>query len=110
MRLERFYRAKQAEVAALRERAERGDLPAPYAGQRPDFAGALLRMAPGAPLAVVAEYKRSSPSAGLICDALTVEEAVRQYARNGASCLSVLTEEIWFGGNLEMLRRASAPS
>ena len=110
MRLERFYRAKQEEVTALREKAERGELPAPYAGQRPDFAGALLRRVPGAPLAVVAEYKRSSPSAGTICDALPVEEAARQYARNGASCLSILTEETWFGGNLEMLRRASDPA
>ncbi len=96
MRLERFYQAKQAEVAALRLAAERGRLPAPLALPRPDFAAALSASARRGPLAVVAEYKRASPSRGVIREDLAVEEAARQYATAGAAALSILTEENFF--------------
>lgn len=118
MRLERFYTAKQAEVQALRRAAEQGKLPAPLAAPRPDFAQALLTARPEAqgrteggkaPLAVIAEYKRASPSRGVICQSLSVEEAVRQYAGAGASALSILTEERHFHGRLDFLERAAAP-
>ena len=111
MRLERFHQAKQAEVAALRLAAERGTLPEPLTSPRPDFAAALSLPASGAPLAVVAEYKRASPSRGVIREDLDVEEVVRQYAAAGADAdaLSILTEEIWFHGRLDFLTRAAAP-
>lgn len=118
MRLERFYRAKQAEVQALRRAAEQGKLPAPLAAPRPDFARALLGGGAGGqappqsgkpPLAVIAEYKRASPSRGVICESLTVEEAARQYAGAGAAALSILTEETCFHGHLDFLERAAAP-
>lgn len=109
MRLERFYQAKQAEVAALRLAAERGRLPAPLALPRPDFAAALSASARRGPLAVVAEYKRASPSRGIIREDLAVEEAARQYATAGAAALSILTEENFFHGSLDFLRRAAAP-
>ena len=109
MRLERFHQAKQAEVAALRLAAERGTLPEPLTSPRPDFAAALSLPALGAPLAVVAEYKRASPSRGVIREDLDVEEVVRQYAAAGADALSILTEETWFHGRLDFLTRAAAP-
>lgn len=109
MRLERFHQAKQAEVAALRLAAERGTLPEPLTSPRPDFAAALSLPASGAPLAVVAEYKRASPSRGVIREDLDVEEVVRQYAAAGADALSILTEETWFHGRLDFLTRAAAP-
>lgn len=118
MRLERFYTAKQAEVHALRRAAELGKLPAPLGARRPDFAQALLMRGPcargraegrKAPLAVIAEYKRASPSRGVICESLAVEEAVRQYAEAGARALSILTEESYFHGRLDFLERAAAP-
>lgn len=110
MLLERFRTAKQAEVEALQALEEQGALPAAYAGLRPDFAAALGRTAPGCPLAVVAEYKRASPSRGVICESLEVEEAARQYAAAGASAVSVLTEETFFRGRLEYLARAAEES
>lgn len=119
MRLERFYRAKQAEVQALRQAAQQGKLPDPQLARRPDFAQALL-VAPqggqvgpasGKPLlAVIAEYKRASPSRGVICETLAVEEAVRQYAGAGARAISILTEESHFHGRLDFLERAAAPA
>lgn len=70
------------------------------------FAQALVRAGGG--VSVIAEHKRSSPSAGLIRDDLTLEEVVGAYERGGASALSVLTEEFSFGGSLRDLRRARA--
>lgn len=107
MRLERFRAAKAPELAALRRAAREGTLPPPWKGPRPDFAAALCaRPAPG-PLAVIAEYKRASPSRGVICEALSVEEVARLYAAAGAAALSVLTEEEWFHGELDFLARAA---
>ncbi len=108
-RLERFRRAKQTEIAALEQAAAQGGLPAPLTGARPDFRAALRRPATGAPAAVIAEYKRASPSRGTIATGITPEDAAAQYAAAGASCLSVLTEETYFRGRLEFLSRMTAP-
>lgn len=116
MLLERFVKAKTAEIEALRRFAEQGKIPAPHNGPRPDFAAALRGCSvPAASLgehspAVVAEYKRASPSRGIICESLGVAEAARQYAASGASCLSILTEETYFRGDLDYLQAAADPA
>jgi indole-3-glycerol phosphate synthase len=66
------------------------------------FAEALRR--PG--LSIIAEHKRSSPSAGVIREDLALEDVVAAYERGGAAALSVLTEEASFGGSLGDLARA----
>lgn len=106
MRLDRFRAAKAAELAALRRAAGEGTLPPPWRGPRPDFTAALTGRPAVGPLNVVAEYKRASPSKGVICEALTVEEVARQYAGAGAAALSILTEEEWFRGDPAFLGRA----
>jgi len=68
------------------------------------FAQALER--PG--LAVIAEHKRSSPSAGLIRAGVELEAVVGAYERAGAAAVSVLTEREGFGGSLDDLVRARA--
>lgn len=69
--------------------------------EKRDFAAALA--APG--LSVVAEIKRASPSAGPIREVDPAEWAPG-YEREGASCLSVLTEPERFKGSLQDLDRA----
>jgi indole-3-glycerol phosphate synthase len=66
------------------------------------FTAALA--APG--LSVIAEHKRRSPSAGVIRSDLELEDVVTAYERGGARALSVLTEAVGFGGNLDDLARA----
>ena len=55
---------------------------------------------------IIAEFKRRSPSKGVINDKVDVVEVTKSYADNGASCLSVLTDEKFFGGSDEDLLRA----
>ena len=69
--------------------------------EKRDFVGALT--APG--LSVISEIKRASPSAGFIREADPAEWGAR-YEREGARCLSVLTEPERFKGSLEDLDAA----
>jgi indole-3-glycerol phosphate synthase len=55
---------------------------------------------------LIAEYKRRSPSAGVIREGASVTDIVRAYERGGAAALSVLTEWDHFGGTLDDLREA----
>lgn len=55
--------------------------------------------------AVIAEFKRSSPSAGEIAD-VDLAERARAYEAGGASAISVLTEPTRFGGGLADLEAA----
>ena len=55
---------------------------------------------------IIAEFKRRSPSAGIIRDDLTVTEIVHGYERAGACAISILTDEEYFGGSILDLRAA----
>ena len=57
-------------------------------------------------LAVIAEYKRRSPSAGLLGSRMAIEQVVSGYERAGAVGISVLTDGHYFGGSLADLRTA----
>lgn len=57
---------------------------------------------------IIAEFKRKSPSKGVINDTATVQEVTSAYARNGASGLSVLTDQQFFGGSMDDLQQARA--
>jgi indole-3-glycerol phosphate synthase len=59
-------------------------------------------------IAVIAELKKASPSKGLIRASFQAEELARELEAAGAAALSVLTDEEFFQGSLENLRKASA--
>lgn len=101
--LDRIIARKRVEIAeakrlcppeALAERL--AGAPAPR-----DFAAALAS-APG--IGLIAEVKRCSPSAGVMREEFDPPAIARVYERHGAACLSVLTDEHFFGGHLDHLR------
>lgn len=110
--LERFRKAKQAEIDTLRRAAAQQRLPAVRAVDRPSFRDALLRGCTASLPAFVAEYKIASPSRGILRPddsqnlSFSPEDAAQSYHAAGASCMSVLTEECHFKGSLEHLERA----
>ncbi len=58
-------------------------------------------------IGIIAEYKRKSPSKGIINNNATVEEVTTAYAKYGASGISVLTDTHFFGGSLDDLLAAT---
>ncbi|MEI6263588.1 MAG: indole-3-glycerol phosphate synthase TrpC [Sphingobacteriia bacterium] len=52
---------------------------------------------------IIAEFKRKSPSKGIINGHSSVEDVTMAYAEHGASGLSVLTDEQFFGGSIKDL-------
>jgi indole-3-glycerol phosphate synthase len=104
--LERFRRAQEPAIQRLMALAAEDRLPKPLAGTRPSFSARLQEAGPGA---IIAVYKRASPSLGTINLAREPEEMAAAYAAAGAAAISVLTEERHFQGDIAFLDRMKEP-
>ncbi|MBF2735764.1 MAG: indole-3-glycerol phosphate synthase TrpC [Betaproteobacteria bacterium AqS2] len=92
---------READVAELRDRAAAAEAPR-------GFAQALARRVEQGQLAVIAEIKRRSPSAGALRPDDDVAARAKSYEQGGAACLSVLTDAPFFGGSAADLQEARA--
>jgi indole-3-glycerol phosphate synthase len=101
-RLEEILAAKRDEIERLRPRAAELDRLARARMDFRDFRSALTQTAER--LAVIAEIKKASPSAGVIAKTFEPVEIAKNYERTGANAISVLTDSKFFQGSLEHLR------
>jgi indole-3-glycerol phosphate synthase len=94
---EEVQRSKETvSLSAVREQAvARRDVRA--------FASALLATVANGQPAIIAEIKKASPSKGVIRKDFDPHEIARSYARGGATCLSVLTDQTYFQGSSDAL-------
>jgi indole-3-glycerol phosphate synthase len=106
--LDQIVAATRSNVAAVKSSADRGELERQAERHVPrGFRRALEQKSKSGP-AVIAELKKASPSKGLICANFSVVDLARELEAAGATALSVLTDEEFFQGSLENLRKASA--
>jgi indole-3-glycerol phosphate synthase len=118
MFLDRILAVKREEVEYRRSRQALRELKARVKDAPPgrDFAGAVRRSGdrlasrPGtgrqAPVNLIAEIKKASPSRGLIRQDFQPAAIARSYERGGARAISVLTDEVFFQGHQDYLALA----
>ena len=109
-RLEDILQTKRAEIEGLRPRAVELDRQARARNDFRSFHSALTR--PDGTLAIIAEIKKASPSAGVIAESFDPVLIAKDYERTGADAISILTDQQFFQGNLDHLvdvRRAVSP-
>jgi indole-3-glycerol phosphate synthase len=73
-----------------------------------DFVLAIRAKIKAGKPAVIAEIKKASPSKGVLRADFKPAEIAASYARHGAACLSVLTDEQFFQGSADYLQQARA--
>jgi indole-3-glycerol phosphate synthase len=105
--LERILQSTREELERRKRERPQSELEARLGGDAERHPARSLRDALTRPgIAVIAEFKRRSPSAGELRAEANLREIVEAYERGGASALSVLTDGPHFGGSLEDLRAA----
>jgi len=112
--LAQILKNKRAETAARMKKTPLAEMQQCAAAAPPvrPFATALRVAADNANgntrYPVIAEIKRKSPSKGELCQDFNPAEIAEGYERGGAACLSVLTDERYFGGCEDDLKKARA--
>ncbi|PJE80964.1 Indole-3-glycerol phosphate synthase [invertebrate metagenome] len=109
-KLQPIIEQKKEEVVAWKKMLSQADLLAAL-NELPHtrgFVKAIKRQITLGKAAVIAELKKASPSKGVIREHFVPEIIAASYEKNGATCLSVLTDKPFFQGCNEFLERARA--
>lgn len=96
--LDEIIAYKTLEVAKRKEEVPVKTLERSLLFQRATYSIRTFLLNP-AKTGIIAEFKRKSPSKGIINDIADVKNVTEGYASSGASALSVLTDEKYFGGS-----------
>ena len=109
--LEKIVHHKLGEIEAAKQRiplaeleARLASVPAPL-----DFYSALTTGSQQGRVSLIAEVKKASPSKGVIRDDFDPVAIARTYARSGAACISVLTDEHFASSPSLNSRASNAP-
>jgi len=105
-RLEEILDVKREEIKRLRPRRAAIDRQTRDRKDFRDFRSALQQ--PESGLAIIAEVKKASPSAGVIADTFEPVGIATKYERGGANAISVLTDARFFHGDLQDLTNVRA--
>lgn len=103
--LERIIADKYREVASRKQAQPHVELEKSPYFSRPTFSLKSFLLDPSKS-GIITEFKRQSPSKGLINGSSSVEDVTKGYEQAGASALSILTDSDYFGGSTEDLMRA----
>jgi indole-3-glycerol phosphate synthase len=106
--LEKIIARKREEIAAAKLKVSISELEHRYpaASELRGFAAALEAQIKSQRPAIIAEIKRASPSKGLIRENFQPAQHAADYATNGATCLSVLTDQDFFKGHDDDMQQA----
>lgn len=99
--LDKIIQSKLKEVAQRKEQ-----FPIKKLEKQPDFERntfSLKQNLQNSSTGIITEFKRKSPSKGIINDRVSVTEVTQGYAKFGASGISILTDTDFFGGKTEDL-------
>jgi len=108
--LNKINAVKHEEVAAAKARRSLASLreEAEALHDTRGFEAALRAKIAAGQSAVIAEIKKASPSKGVLRADFRPAEIAQSYAKHGAACLSVLTDERFFQGSVAYLQQARA--
>ena len=108
--LQTIVAVKHGEVAAARAARSLASLREEAEARRDvrGFEAALRGKLAAGRAAVIAEVKKASPSKGVLREVFVPAEIAASYARHGAACLSVLTDQRFFQGSSDFLQQARA--
>ncbi len=106
--LEKILEAKRSRVAELKRSIARTDIREHALQVRKNAQKYRLKrmLKEDRRINIIAEIKRASPSKGVINDKIDVAETARNYEAGGACAISVLTEDDFFKGSLNDLKKA----
>ena len=108
--LRRIVAVKAQEVAAAKLSVAFAALEQQVHAATPprDFVGALRAKIAAGKSAVIAEIKKASPSKGVLREHFEPALIAKSYEQHGAACLSVLTDQQFFQGDIKHMQAARA--